>query len=61
MKLHFDGQPDRFSAMRDLFPKVDTTRRHDPSWAQPKASQFRWSRLQAMAQRAIWKIRRVAA
>lgn len=54
---HFDGEPDRFARMRALFPKRSTV---SVKFADPDPKRFRWSRLQAMAQRAIWKVRRAA-
>ena len=40
MRLHFDGEPNRFAQMLALFPKVDTLRRN-PEWARPVADKFR--------------------
>jgi len=61
MKLHFDGAPDRFSAMHKLFAESNFVPGVRVLYEKPDPRRFRWSRLQAMAQRAIWKVRRAAA
>lgn len=57
MKPHFDGAPDRIARTRALFSAQSRLR---VKWAMPEAKRFRWSRLQAMAEKAIAKIRRAA-
>lgn len=54
---HFDGEPDRIARTRALFSAESRLR---VRFAVPDAKRFRWSRLHAMAERAIAKIRRAS-
>ncbi len=50
MRVHFEGEPDRFRKMRALFNQTSTLR---VKWAAPIDRKFRLSRLQAAVNRIL--------
>ena len=57
LALWFDGEPDRIERMRLLFSEQS---RLQVKYAKAEPRKFRWSRLQAQAERIVAKFRRAA-